>query len=143
MEEDLVQAMLADAGLAGLVGRNIKWELLQQGAALPAICLHLIDGPPSYGMGGRVGLTVNLVQFEMLAGGFLEAKTIYRAFVGFCDAVNAAAKADEDQVLPLRGCFIEAVAGEVDQMDGPQPASGASVAQCVLGTVRVIHKASS
>lgn len=139
MESDLVQAMLAFPALAAALGVNITWGVRKQGALLPAIVLHIISAPERYTLTGRVTLTDNVVQADVLASGFLDAQDIGRAVRDFCDAVNAAAAADPGQVLLLRGCFVIAKRGDLDLADGPQPASGSTVEHCVQLDLRVAH----
>jgi hypothetical protein len=99
MQEDFVQALLADAGLAALVGRRITWEKRKQGAPLPAIVLHVIAAPTKYTLKGRVQLRDWLVQADCIAGGFLAAVELARA-------AQAAIATPPFFTEPLNGVFV-------------------------------------
>lgn len=79
MEAALIAKLLASAGVTGLVSNRINWSRRPQGAALPAIVLHRIDGTPDVTHGGRSGLVVSRVQADCWAASYGAAKAIARA----------------------------------------------------------------
>lgn len=97
MEEELVAFLLADAALAALVGRRIKWLERPQGSGLPAITLQLASGVPEYTMRGRIRLAGPLVQFDVWAGTFASMIAVERALRSALDGLR---------VLPFQGAFV-------------------------------------
>lgn len=79
MESALVAKLLATAGVTALVGQRVNWSRRPQGAALPAIVLHLIDGAPDIHHGGASGLRVSRVQMDAWAASYGSAKAVARA----------------------------------------------------------------
>lgn len=81
MEEDLVARLLADAGLAGLVGERIYWLDRPQADALPSITLQVISPGRAYTYGGASGTAGSRVQFDVWGRSYLEAKQVSRALI--------------------------------------------------------------
>jgi len=79
MEEALTSYLLADAGVAGLVGSRTTWSARSQASALPAIVLQVIDGAPVYTDEGETGLTATRVQADCWRRDYASAKQVARA----------------------------------------------------------------
>lgn len=79
MEEALINYLLADGGIAGLVGDRITWSARPQASDLPSIVLHVIDGVPVYVDEGETGLTATRVQIDCWATNYAAAKEAARA----------------------------------------------------------------
>lgn len=79
MEEDLRALILADAGVAGVVGGRVSWAERPQGGALPAIVLHLISQPVEYHTQGAVALRQSRVQADCWGATYGSAKAAARA----------------------------------------------------------------
>jgi hypothetical protein len=120
MEEDLIAALLAAAGVKALVGQRVNWLTRPQGSGLPAIVLQKVSGPPIYTMAGRSDLAGHLVQVSCYGATYLAAKSVARAVTAVTDALNTA-HAD-----PLPGAEIENERDTFEPGDGPQ-GSAASV----------------
>jgi len=107
MEESLVAQLLADAALAALVARRIKWLARPQASALPAVVLQVVSGPRGYTFAGPDGLTGYLVQIDCWAGTYPAAKGVARAAIAALGALSA----------PFQAAFVE---GERDSFEaGP------------------------
>jgi hypothetical protein len=79
MEAALIAKLLATAGITALVSTRINWSRRPQGAALPAIVLHRIDGTPDVHHAGASGLVVSRVQVDCWAASYGSAKAVARA----------------------------------------------------------------
>jgi hypothetical protein len=78
MEEQLTNYLLAQAGLVALVGNRITWTRRAQGAALPAIVLHVISRTPAYTMDGPTNATPQRIQTDCWGKTYSEAKAVAR-----------------------------------------------------------------
>jgi hypothetical protein len=79
MEAALIAKLLATAGITALVSTRINWSRRPQGAALPAIVLHRIDGTPDVHHAGASGLVVSRVQVDCWGASYGSAKAVARA----------------------------------------------------------------
>ena len=79
MEAALIAKLLASTGVTALVSSRINWSLRAQGAALPAIVLHRVDGAPDVTHGGASGLVVSRVQVDCWGSSYGSAKAVARA----------------------------------------------------------------
>jgi hypothetical protein len=79
MEAALIAKLLASTGVTALVGQRINWVRRPQGAALPCIVLHQIDGAPDVHHGGPSGLVQSRVQADCWAETYGGAKAVARA----------------------------------------------------------------
>jgi hypothetical protein len=79
MESALIAKLLATAGITALVSTRINWSRRPQGAALPAIVLHRIDGTPDVHHAGASGLVVSRVQVDCWGASYGSAKAVARA----------------------------------------------------------------
>jgi hypothetical protein len=86
MEEDLVAKLLADEGLAALVGARIYWLDRPQADALPSITLQVISPGRTYTYAGATGLNGPRVQVDCWGASYLSAKQIARALVAAIEA---------------------------------------------------------
>ena len=116
MEEALRAALLADAGVAALVGRRVSWGARPQSSLLPAVILHNVSSPMTHTLRGRVGMTGHLVQIDCWGGSYAQAKALARAVTAALDALKAE---------PLQAFPESARDDDFTQGDGPDP-SGAS-----------------
>ncbi|RZJ44972.1 MAG: DUF3168 domain-containing protein [Brevundimonas sp.] len=64
MEAALIAELLATTNLTALVGQRINWLRRSQGAALPAVVLHRIDGTPDYHLTAASGLVESRIQAD-------------------------------------------------------------------------------
>jgi hypothetical protein len=81
MREALRAHLLADAGLAALVGTRVSWPWRQRGDALPSVTLRRIDAVRDYTMGGPSGLVRSRVQVDCWAATYDSATVVSRAAV--------------------------------------------------------------
>ncbi len=88
MKAELAIALLADTALSALVGDRIKWDVLRQGARLPAIRLFMVSAPRDYDMEGREPLVGHLVQLDVIAGSLADREDVARALVAALDALS-------------------------------------------------------
>jgi hypothetical protein len=79
MEAALIAKLLAATGVTALVSTRINWSRRPQGAALPAIVLHRIDGTPDVHHAGASGLVVSRVQVDCWGASYGSAKAVARA----------------------------------------------------------------
>lgn len=80
MEEAITALLLADARLSQLVGNQVHWGRLPQGAKADAyVVLQVISGAPDYTMARRSGLEGNRVQIDGYAKTALAAKAVANA----------------------------------------------------------------
>lgn len=117
MEEDLVAALLADAGLAALVGRRVNWMVRPRASALPAVVLQVVSAPETYTFQGRSRLAGHLVQADCWALTYLEAKWVARAATAAFDGMT---------LPPFFGCFVEGGRDLFEAGSAPQPPASAA-----------------
>ena len=79
MESALIAKLLASTAVTNLVSVRINWSRRPQGAALPAIVLHRIDGTPDVHHAGASGLVVSRVQVDCWGASYGSAKAVARA----------------------------------------------------------------
>lgn len=79
MEEAFVAKLLGVSALTAIVGQRITWARRDQGGALPAVVLYVIDGVPDYHLGGGSGLTESRIQVDCWGPTYLSAKSAARA----------------------------------------------------------------
>lgn len=96
IEEAVIQRLLADVTVAGLVGTRVFPGSLPQGEALPAIIFNRISGAPIYADEGEVGLDEARIQIDCYGVSYSAAKTLSRAvraslsaFFGTSDGVES------------------------------------------------------
>jgi hypothetical protein len=110
MEQELVDRLLATAGLTALVGNRIDWLKRPQGSALPAIVMQVVSAPYTYTMQGRTRLVGRLVQIDIWASAYPSMKAVGRALVAATDGPHEA---------PIQGLFIEGERETREGQDGP------------------------
>lgn len=81
MEEDLRALMLADSGLAAIVGNRINFGEHPQGAGHPAIVLTTISNEVYMHMNGKGGLEESRVQVDAYGKTYGDAKRAARAAI--------------------------------------------------------------
>lgn len=86
MRGKLIDYLLADAGVAALVGPRIRPGFLAQGEGTPALVVNKISGAPMVTMGGPAGLAEARMQVDCYAATWLQAEAL-------ADAVKAALSA--------------------------------------------------
>ena len=79
MEEALIAILLANAGVAALVGARVYPGVRPQGASLPAVIFNRISGQPGYTMDGPDGSSESRVQVDAYAGSYGATKALARA----------------------------------------------------------------
>ena len=116
MKEALRAALVADAGVAGLVAKRVAWGARPRMSELPSIALHQVSGVRQYAMQGASGLVAARVQIDCWALSNKDATSV-------ADAVNTAigGLAATVKGVQLQGCFLES---EIDFVDdqGATPA---------------------
>jgi hypothetical protein len=112
MEELLLAALKADAGVAGIVGEQIEWG---RRGGLPAIALHRTWTAPHYHMKGRLRLSEHTVQIDCWAAARIDASKLGRLVLAASDPLKSAAL----QVM------VETIRDGSELSDGP-PAEDAN-----------------
>jgi len=79
MEEALVAFLLANTGVAALVGPRIHWVRLPQGLATPHVRLTLISGGLNYHYSGPDSVQGVRVQVDCFGDTYAAAKGVARA----------------------------------------------------------------
>ena len=80
MRVDLLNLMLADAGLTALCSDRMSWFERPQDGGTPAIVLHMISDVPSYTYQGEGSRKFNRVQCNLYAETDLEIVALATAF---------------------------------------------------------------
>jgi uncharacterized protein DUF3168 len=99
MEEALIAKLLADAGVAALVGTRVHPGARPQASTLPAIVCNAISANPSYSDDGEDGIAEARVQLDCWGATYSSAKTTARA-------VKAALSAFDGTVSAVRFRYI-------------------------------------
>ena len=79
MAEALIAKLLADPGIAALVGTRIYPGVRPQAGPLPAIVFNLISATPSYSDDGEDGIAEKRVQIDCWGVTYTDAKKTARA----------------------------------------------------------------
>ena len=79
MEETLIAFLLADSGIAAIIGKEATWAERKQGGAFPALVLHRISGNRDYNMQGPSGLVQSRIQADCWALKYADAIKLSRA----------------------------------------------------------------
>lgn len=130
MEEDLVDDLLANAGLTAIVSNRITWAKRNPKKGLPALVMHRITPGAAYTYAGKDSLTGSLIQFDSWGTTFTEAKDLSRA-------LEAALATLEP---PLRAAFIEGGGDDFEDGDGPEGSGPTTLFRSRLDA-RVWHSA--
>ena len=88
MEEAIIARLLADAGVAAIVGTRVFPGMRPQGSALPAAVLNRISGGPLYADDGEVGLEQARIQIDCWADTYTAAKKLARAVTACLSAFD-------------------------------------------------------
>lgn len=119
MEEDLMAALLADAGLGPLVGNRISWSLRPQGEPVPALVLTVVSRERDELLTEPGRLNGYRIQVDAYAGGYAEAKALARAALAAFDALTA----------PFQGAFLLTERDLTDLSAGPQPGASRTLSR--------------
>lgn len=95
---DVIDFILADATVAGLIAARIYSDKVPQKPTLPLICYHFISAQRVHSTDGPSGLTIPRIQFDCYG------ETLSDAY----DLSEALRKAiDGKQSLPIQGIFFD------------------------------------
>lgn len=114
MKEALRAHLLADSGVAAVIGSRVAWGVLPRGGALPSIALHLIDGQRDYAMQAPSGLVRARVQADCWALTYADATAVSRAARGALSGLRQTVDGVEFQ-----GIFL------IDERDLSEEGTGA------------------
>lgn len=89
MEEALLAALLADPGVAAFFGDRGAWGLIPQGEPMPAFGLNRVTGGYGYTQDGPVDTITPLVQIDVWAGSYGDAKRGARAIVAALPGISS------------------------------------------------------
>lgn len=81
MEEDLAARLLADSGVAAIVGVRVNWVERPQGESLPAIVLQIVSSGRDYVLDGPQSLREDRVQADCWGLTYAAAKSAARAVI--------------------------------------------------------------
>lgn len=114
MKAAIRRILLANSGVAALVGDRIAWGVLPRGTAYPAIALHHLSGPHHYAMGGPSNLATSRVQVNCLADLPVTSDALAAAVRSALSGLRATVAG-----VTIQGAFLD---NEDDLVDGePQP----------------------
>ena len=91
MREALRARLLADSGVAALVGDRVSWAARPRAGALPAIALHMISAERQYALGGSSGLVRSRVQADCWGLTYAAATKVARAVLADLSGLRDAA----------------------------------------------------
>jgi hypothetical protein len=101
MEEAIIARLLADSGLAAIVGTRVFPGSRPQGSALPAVVMNRISGGPLYADDGEVGLEQARIQIDCWAESYGEAKLLARAVTACLSAFDGTVGATTFEFIEL------------------------------------------
>lgn len=79
MQLVLANLLLAHVPLKALVGNNLHWDTMVQGAALPNVVMFAVSGVTDYTMKGASGCVMTRVQFDCRGKSAAEARSVANA----------------------------------------------------------------
>lgn len=88
MEEAMISKLLADSGIAALVGNRVFPGSRPQASALPCIVMNRISGAPVYADDGEIGIEQARMQLDCWGQTFTSAKQVSRAVRGALSAFH-------------------------------------------------------
>ena len=88
VEADLIGYLLADSGVAAIVGTRITPVSRTQGDPLPALTVTRVSGAPLYADEGEVGLTNARIQVDSWGSTYTSAKDLAAAVLTRLSAVQ-------------------------------------------------------
>lgn len=88
LEEGLYAYLVADAGVAALIGTRLYPLLVPQDAALPAMAYQRISGPRDHTHDGASGLAMARIQFTAVGSSYSEAKSVMAALRAALDGFS-------------------------------------------------------
>jgi hypothetical protein len=88
MEEAIIARLLADDGVAAIVGTGVYPGSRPQNSPLPAAVLNRISGGPLYADDGEVGLQQGRIQVDCWAETYTGAKLLARAVTASLSAFD-------------------------------------------------------
>lgn len=124
MEEDLRNALLADAGLQAIIAGRLNWG--KRTGTLPEIGLSVISTVPFYTFSGRGGLTPHRVQVDCWGLRYGDAKRVARAVIPVVEGLSRPT---------FDSCFVEAERDGLDTDEAGQPVHRTSL------DIRIWHHA--
>lgn len=119
MEEDLIEALLADAGLAALVANRISWSMRPQAEPVPALVLTVVSRARDELLTAPGRLNDYRIQVDAYAGDYAVAKAVARAALAAFDALTA----------PFQGAFLLTERDLSDLSPGPQAGTGRTLSR--------------
>ena len=87
VDNDLIEYILADAGVQAIAGSRVKPVSQEQGAVRPAATVSRISGAPEYADDGEVGLQQARFQIDCWGDDYASAKNLARAVTSALSAV--------------------------------------------------------
>jgi len=79
MQLVLANLLLAHQPLKALVGNNVHWDTMVQGAALPNVVMYAVSGITDYTMAGASGYVMTRVQFDCRGSSAAQARLVANA----------------------------------------------------------------
>ena len=101
MEEAIIARLLADSGVAAIVGTRVFPGSRPQNAALPSAVLNRISGGPLYADDGEVGLEQGRIQVDCWAETYTGAKLLARAVTACLSAFDGTVGATAFEFIEL------------------------------------------
>ncbi|HYJ44087.1 MAG TPA: DUF3168 domain-containing protein [Xanthobacteraceae bacterium] len=102
MKEQLRAYLMADAGIAALVGPRVTWVVRERKGEFPAIVLHQISGRRNYAMTAPSGVVEARVQVDCWARSNKDATATGRAVNHALGGLRA-----ELDGVEIQGAFLE------------------------------------
>lgn len=113
MREALRDFLLADAGVAALVGDRLSYVWREQGSPVPAVTLTVTDTERDVALGGYTGFATGFVQIDCYGVLMADALAVHLAVVSALRGANAASTGGV-----IQGAFI---GGDADEYEGEKP----------------------
>lgn len=97
MQEDLIDLILANAGVSALIGARVWWVRRPQGEAVPLAILSMVSSIPAVALAGQTNWTESRVQVDCYAKTYSVARAVARAMSAVLDGYSGTVGGTEVQ----------------------------------------------
>lgn len=100
MQQVFANLLLAHAPLKALVGTNVHWDTMVQGATFPNVVMYAVSGITDYTMAGPSGYVMTRVQFDSRGNSAAQARAVSNAIKSRLSGFKG-----EFSGFKFQGCF--------------------------------------
>ena len=117
MEAALSGRLMADAGVAAIVGDRVFWDSRPEGSELPALVMTMLNGEQPRAMRGNVSIERSYVQFKAIAEDKAAAVALRKAVIAVVEVegIHGGVTFQAAQNIEHRGAPVNTNSAVIDQ----------------------------